>query len=307
MRLSFLLPLLLTGLTLLAACTKEPRPVRLDFIGSSRFTAGNRRASPGDTLSVRLYASGSDDSVTLPLRHFTAQVTYDPGPQPVVYSTTGTAPSLPNGVSLVYLDSTLLAANATRELVYQTTFGTRTTSGVERWEFTVSDGTNSATRRFQVRVNNGDSLALFHQYTLRIPSAPARPPRPFVALLPGLALPASALRSGPTGRALIDLVYRPGATALELYQNNSAPRAQLRLTGLDSTTFARIATIGQITEVVGPALPSSPVTSTGPLQLNQVFAFRTIDNHAGVFTVRRLAQTPYPVLELLVKVLKTPG
>ena len=83
------------------------------------------------------------------------------------------------------------------------------------------------------------------------------------------------------------------------------PRAVLRPTTLDSVAFVRLATPPLIAGAFAQA--ATPVTSTGVLTRNQVVAFRTVDNHVGVFTVRRLALTPYPVLELLVRVLKTPG
>ncbi|WP_375416362.1 hypothetical protein [uncultured Hymenobacter sp.] len=303
MRLS--LSLFLAALTGLTACTKEPRPVRLDFIGSSRFTSSDRTAGPGDTLSSRLYAS-VDTTSELALTHFRVTVRYEPTPVPQVYAT----PALPlrnvPGDSLVYLDSTFTAAAARRQLVYQNSFGTRTTSGRERWEFTVSDGNNMSTRTFRVRVINRDSTADYHQYTLRIPTAPARPARPFVALLPGLALPASAIRASAPGRQLIDLVYRPGATSLVVYENpDRTARAVLRRTALDSVAFVRLATPTLIAGAFTQA--AAPAPSTGVLARNDVIAFRTVDNHVGVFTVRRLALTPYPVLELLVRVLKTPG
>ena len=294
---------------LLASCTQAPRPVRLDFIGSSRFTSSSRTVGFADTLSTRLYASG--DSVNkVPLMHFVVAVTYDPTSNPVVYASPAvTLPSQLADPKLIWLDSTLSVA-AAKQFVYQTGFGARTTSGRERWEFTVEDGTNSATRTFQLQVRRPDSLADFHQYTLRIPTAPAQPPRPFVALRPGLAFPASMLRaSGAPGRQLIDLEYRPGATSLSVYHNPDQPArsAQLRVTDLDSAAFTRLTTPGQIADLVGPRLPASPVLATGQLARNTVVAFRTVDNHAGVFRVSRLAQTPYPVLEIQVRVVKTPG
>lgn len=299
---------LLAAASLLTACNQAPRPVRLDFIGSSRFTSSARTVGPADTLSTRLYASG--DSVNkVPLTHFVVAVTYDPTSNPVVYA----SPAVPlvnqqADPRLIWLDSTLSGA-AAKQFVYQTSFGARTTSGRERWEFTASDGANSATRTFQLQVRRADSLADFHQYTLRIPTAPARPPRPFVALRPGLAFPASMLRaSGAPGRQLIDLEYRPGATSLSVYRNPDQPArsAQLRATALDSAAFTRLTTPSLIAGVFGQQ-PGGPVAATGQLARNTVVAFRTVDNYAGVFRVSRLAQTPYPVLEIQVRVVKTPG
>ena len=308
----FLFASLAASLTLLVcSCTKEPRPLRLDFIGSGRFTSGNRTAGPGDTLSARLY--GAVDTVNKnALSRFRVTVRYEPGPGPRAYPVAGapTAPA-PDSLTLVYLDS-VLTPGAARQLVYQTTFGARTTSGREQWEFTVTDaGKASAARRFRVRVAKGDSLADYHEYLLRIPAAPARPARPFVALLPGLALPATALRADKAARNLIDLVYRPGATTLAVYRrqtpDNPDRGVQLLNTDIDSVRFLTLNTPAAIARVFGPGRTVSPLAGTGPLRRGQVFAFRTVDNHAGVFIVRRLVQQPYPVLELLVRVVKVPG
>lgn len=304
--------LLVAATSGLGACSQAPRPVRLDFIGSSRFTSSNRVANPADTLSTRLYASG--DSVNkVPLTRFTVTVTYAPTSNPVVYASPAvTLQNQPPDPPIIFLDS-MLSVAAAKQFVYQTAFGARTTSGSEAWEFMLTDGTNTAKRTFNVRVLNRDSLTDFHQYTLRIPTAPARPARPFVALLPGLAFPASMLRaSGAPGRALIDLEYRPGATSLSVYQNPdvASRSAQLRVISpavLDSAGFTRLTTPGQIAGVFGPRRPASPVLATGPLARNTVVAFRTADDHAGVFRVSRLTQTPYPVLEIQVRIVKTPG
>ena len=297
--------LLLPALSLLAACAKSPRPVRLDFIGSTRFTSSARVVGAGDTLSTRLYASG-DSANDVPLKHFTVKVTYDPTRNPLVYPPPpAVLQNLLPDDPLLYLDSTL-SPQAAKQLVYQNGFGARTTSGRETWEFTVSDGPNTATRSFRLRVAKTDSLAEFHQYVLRIPTAPAQPPRPFVALLPGLALPASVLRASAAGRQLIDMVWRPGATALAVYPNpDNATRAELRSTTLDSASFVALTTPALISTAYDQSQPFAAGTSTGLLTRRQVVAFRTVDRHRGVFFVRRIVTAPYPVLELQVRVLKT--
>lgn len=298
------IPLLLPALGLLAACSKSPRPVRLDFIASARFTTSARVVGPGDTLSTRLYASGSD-SATAPLTRFTVKVTYDPPRNPRVYPVPpAVLQPVPPDPPLVYLDS-VLSPQAAGQFVYQNGFGTRTTSGHETWEFTVTDGPNMSTRSFRLRIANTDSLADFHQYVLRVPTAPVQPPRPFVALLPGLALPASVLRAGPAGRQLIDMVWRPGATSLSVYKNpDNAARAELRSTALDSASFLALTTPGLISTAYDQSQPLTSGT-TGLLTRRQVVAFRTVDRHRGVFYVRRIVNAPYPVLELQVRVLKT--
>lgn len=300
----FLLLFLSTASVLLGACTKEPRPVRLDFIASSRFTSSNRTANPGDTLTARLFASDPD---SLPLTRFQVSVTYEPTRNPLVYATqpTGTQ-NVPNDPTLVY-DDVLLTNRRIKQLVYQTTFGTRTTSGNERWDFTITDkDNNKATRSFRLRIANRDSLADFHQYTLRVPAGSARPARPLLALLPGLAFPTSILGAAPANGQLIDVMFRASTTSLEVYQENPVTtRAELHTTTLDSTRFRNITTAAQL----GAAFDVSQagvVTTTGQLRRNQVVAFRTVDKHKGVLIVRRIFQTPYPMLELLVRVKKTP-
>ncbi|RZL15769.1 MAG: hypothetical protein EOO62_03120, partial [Hymenobacter sp.] len=84
-------PLLLAGLIsvlclgLVAACTQEIPPVRLFFIGSTRFTSGNKASlGPGDTLATRIYAL-SDQAGGSGLKQLRATVTYTPNRQPFAY------------------------------------------------------------------------------------------------------------------------------------------------------------------------------------------------------------------------------
>jgi hypothetical protein len=294
--------LLFPAFILLAACSKEPRPVRLDFIGSSRFTSTNRRASPGDTLSVRLYASGSD-SINAPLSRFQVTVTYEPTRNPVIYPAIGYVRNLENDLPIVYLDKKLSAQEA-RQFLYQSTFGTRTTSGNERWEFTLTDAqANKITRSFRLRIANPDSLALYHQYLLRVPAAPASPARPLVALLSGLAFPTTILEADAANGKLIDIVYRPGNTSLEVYQGNPVGSRAVLHTILDTARFTSLNNPEQLSAAF-EASQAAAVTTTGPLLPNSVYAFSTVEGNKGVFRVRRILQTPYPMLELLVRVRK---
>lgn len=303
MRVLFLL--LLAALTGLASCTNEPRPLRLDFIGSSRFTSSNISRRPGDTLSARLYSS-VDTTSDATLSRFRVTVTYSPLRNPRLYTgVVNLAKDTVGDPPLVYLD-TDLSTRPLRQYVYQTTFGARTTAGREKWEFMMTDSKgHSITRRFQVRVINPDSLSDMHQYILRVPAAPALPPRPYVALLPGLAFPASTLtaEAGFANRELIDMVFRPGNTSVEVYQEAlRTARAELHTTRLDTTQFLSLNTPAQLAAQFDESQGGNALSI--PLVRNQVVAFRTVDKHRGVFRVRRIYQSPYPILELQVRVKK---
>lgn len=74
--------LLLGGL---GACTKVSGPLQLYFVGSTRFTSGNKTGQgPGDTLATRVYVVTSSAS-TASIKALHVQVTYTPNYQPFAY------------------------------------------------------------------------------------------------------------------------------------------------------------------------------------------------------------------------------
>ncbi len=208
---------------LLAGCAKVSGPLKLYFIGASRFTSGNRAGiGPGDTLATSLYAvtdnpPGSNNHLT----HFTATVRYTPRRAPFAYPipinlfVNNIGPD-----SLVtYVDTVLTGPN----FLFTPVFGARTTSGTERWTFTANDNnSNSAARSFVLAVRRSDSLAVYHDYLLklRVP-ATTRSDRRFIDLKSGLALPAYSVlgAGGPSAsqtqlQQLTDMVVLPNGLGL---------------------------------------------------------------------------------------------
>ncbi|MDO7874867.1 hypothetical protein Q5H93_09005 [Hymenobacter sp. ASUV-10] len=197
--------LLFLLLPLLAACAKEPGPVRFDFVGATGLTSSDRSVSAGDTLITRAYVTG--DNL---LKHLRITVTYEPQPNPVVYPDVLTSydPSTnPSSPEILYLDSTL--ATNQYDFGFRNRFGVRTTSGVENWRYTVTDASgNSTTRGYRIVVRKADSAAVLHNYTMfaRLSERGAQA-RPFLQLQAGLLLPRFALRPQPGIQGNPDLIY----------------------------------------------------------------------------------------------------
>lgn len=176
----------------LGACTKVSGPLQLYFVGSSRFTSGNKLGQqPGDTLATRVFAATSSAS-TASLKELRVRVTYTPTYQPFAYPQPLTAfifSNLPSGQQVTYLDTMLTAG--TKSFLLTSVFGVRTTSGAERWEYEASDTDgNTSIRSFVTTVRRGDSTLTYHNYPLRL-NVPARgvSVRRFIQLKPGLAWP----------------------------------------------------------------------------------------------------------------------
>lgn len=275
---------LLAGL--LGGCgAKTNGPLTLYFVGSSRFTTGNRTGvSPADTLATNLYALANTGNS---LRHFTATVTYTPQREPFAYPTPITLfiNNVPADPEFTYLDSTLTGT----DFLYTPVFGARTTAGTERWTFTATDkDNNTSSRSFVLAVRRADSLAVYHDYTLRL-RVPATGigARRFIDFKSGLALPAYSVVGSvpnPTLQKLTDAIVLPDG--LRLVSPDSAARyvplnearwpsanrsiTRFRLTALAATDFTSaqdtITIQNQFTGVGRAYLPA--------LALNQVYAFR---------------------------------
>ncbi len=286
-------------LTLLATgCgDKMNAPLRLFFIGSGRFTTGGRTLTQPDTLATRLYAT-VDDTNPAGLQNFTAKVTYTPLRAPFAY------PAPPNqfnyaslartSETIIYLDTTFAAG--TRELLYTQVFGSRTTSGSERWEFIITDGKNTSSRTLTLAVRRPDSLLQYHDYTLNLDAgSQGAAARRFVQLRSGLALPAYAVvprAPSPAHREqqdLTDLIVPVGGTSLVAPSDANAglgPRwngsrrdTRFVLTTLTDTDLGSIRDTTAIKQLfVGPG-----TTRTAPLVARQVYAFRTTDQPRPTF------------------------
>lgn len=329
MRLSvlFLGAALLGGL---GACTKVSGPLQLYFVGSSRFTSGNKLGQqPGDTLATRVFMTTSSAS-SASLKQLLVRVTYSPTYQPFAYPQPLTAfifSNLPSGQQVTYLD-TLLSAG-TKSFLLTSVFGVRTTSGAERWEYeaTDTDG-NTSTRSFVTTVRRADSTLVYHDYPLRL-NVPARgvSVRRFIQLKPGLAWPAyTVLGTGPNPtpalQGLIDVVQSVdgltlsspdvlSAISTKVWKTGSRRATRFRLTALVNTDF----TSQQDTL----AIRRQYVTASGSVQSSitnltagQVYAFRTQPLPAGsrsTFGLLRVVSVPggsAAGLQLEVRVAKQP-
>lgn len=301
-------PLLLASLfsvlclCLVAACTKEIPPVRLFFIGSTRFTSGNKTSlGAGDTLATRIYGLTDDSSPGLKRVH--ATVTYTPNRQPFAYPDPITAfvfRDVPTGEQITYLDS-VFAPPYPKNFLLTSVFGVRTTAGAETWQYEITDAANvTSARSFVATVRRADSASvLYNSYTLRL-QVPATgvSARRFIQLKSGLALPTytvlgTTANVPSTGanplldqQALTDLVQ--SVDGLRLYSpdvvgsvaslpENRWPKDNRRKTLFHLTSINTLADFsGQADTFSIRRLYTAPVTSfITSLTLNQVYAFRT--------------------------------
>jgi hypothetical protein len=301
--------LILLGVSLLAGCgAKTNGPLALYFVGSSRFTTGNRTSvGAGDSLATNLYAlADTATDKANQLTHFTATVRYTPQREPFAYPTP--ISSFRNNVgadSLVtFMDSTLTGRTSRGDFLYTPVFGVRTTSGTERWTFTASDknGNNSA-RSFVLSVRRSDSLAVVNSYSLRlrVPAAGVAARR-FIDLKSGIALPAYSVLGNTvvskqprivpalkTLQELTDLIVLPDGlrlmspdTASAMLNDTRWPvanrsRTRFRLTTLSATDFTNVLdTVAIQNQFTGAGRAYLPT-----LVLNQVYAFQANRFTAG--------------------------
>lgn len=289
------------GIVLVAGCAKVSGPLSLYFVGSSRFTTGNRTGiGPADTLATNLYAVANDKNGSV--THFTATVTYAPQRAPFAYPTPITLfiNNVPPDPEVTYLDSTMTSP----DFLYTPLFGARTTSGTERWTFTATDNNNNmSARAFVLSVRRTDSLAIYHDYTLklRVPATGVAARR-FIDLKSGLALPAYSVLGGaatPTASAatlqqLTDVVVLPDGLrlaapdtvgALAPFNTTRWPAGNRRSTRFRLTTLLP----ADFTSAQDVVTIQNQFTGAGrayvpALALNQVYAFRTV-NVGGIVPV----------------------
>ena len=225
----FRLLLLLSLPVLLAACAKTDAPVRLDFIGNTTLTSGNKVVNPNDTLTTRAYAVGNDN----PLHRLLITVTYSPGIRPFIYPTPLTSydptKDAPGDTTITYLDSLIVPIShnasytspyAGGEYLFQNKFKARSTSGAETWQYTVFDNTGaSSSRALRLTARKTDSAFVYHSYRLLVRPQPGSPvtadsahaqARVFMGLNYGLLLPKYALlnqvKTVQLNQQLIDLI-----------------------------------------------------------------------------------------------------
>ena len=308
--------LLLSMPLVLGACSKTAGPVRLDFIGTTGLTSGNRTVSPTDTLTTRAYAVGNDND----LRRLRITVKYEPTRNPIVYPTplssydpTKTA----NDDALVYLDSLIVPIRTRRsdaprggEMLFVNRFTARSTSGTELWQYIVTDALGqTASRAYRLTARKTDSAAVVHSYTTRlrpvVRTTPAAPDsvraqaRVFLNLRSGLLLPKYAVlnneNSLQTNQQLIDLIavannntvslVAPASTALGLNTTKwpvaNQRRTQLRQTGLTATDFNNASTSAVFAAAFAGGTTFNDPFNTGTLGKGQVVAFTVTEVGEG--------------------------
>jgi hypothetical protein len=303
---------------LLAGCTKENGPQRLDFVNTTRYTSSNRVGlNPADTLASRVFAENTDKSGPN-LGRLVVTVRYQPRRNPFLYPTPISSISRDSidksAENFVYLDSALVQIDpATGKTMYPTTFlltntfGIRTTTGSERWQYDLYNSSSlmsgpTATRAVTLGMRRTDSTAVVNDYLLRLvipavgvdPTVRAKSTRRFLHLRAGLALPAyTVLKSGAPGDAqavaqrLTDLVILPDGLTLispELFTTNTTmwPVGNQRATRIYATRIAVGAFTGAADDAAIRSIynaVASTATTTGQTAsitgVDQIFAFRT--------------------------------
>jgi hypothetical protein len=296
---------------LLAGCTKENGPQRLDFVNTARYTSSNRVSlNPADTLASRVFAENTDKNGP-GLGRLVVTVQYQPRRNPFLYPTPISSINRDSidksAENFVYLDSTLANTNGSSltSFLLTNTFGIRTTTGSERWQYDLynRDGNKTATRAVRLSTRRNDSTAVVNDYLLRLvipavgvdPTVRAKSTRRFLHLRAGLALPAyTVLRAGapdPTtqgvAQQLTDLIILPDG--LTLFSPDSLMRGAIRWptgnrratriynTGIAVNAFTGSADDAAIRSIYTAA--ASSATTTGKVAritaVDQVFAFRT--------------------------------
>jgi hypothetical protein len=326
--------LVLLSVCLLAGCgVKTNGPLNLYFIGSTRFTTGNRaNVGPGDTLATRLY--GLADTTTVAsnrLTRFRVTVDYLPQRAPFAYP-----PNInlfisnpPSELEVVYLDTMLSKRPNNRgEFLFTSVFGARTTTGTERWTYTLYDSVrNTQARSFVLAMRRADSVVVYHDYLLKLP-VPANTvsARRFLDLKSGLALPAYSVVGGVINndlQKLTDVIVLPDG--LRLVSPDSPDSANMVLnkdrwpTGNRSQTRFQLTTLTPTNFNGSQDVVSIQSQFTGPgraylrtLAEKQVYAFRVYKSDKvtpvyGLMLVNKLPNGTSSVgLQLQIRLAKQP-
>lgn len=295
-------------LLLLSGCSKDNGPLRLDFVGATRYISSNRTGvGPADTLSSRIYAEAQDNQLLTRMR---VTVKYLPRRSPFLYPSPISAlvrDSIDKNPDpdFIYLDTLLDVAatpavpSTSKSFAFSSTFGVRTTSGVERWQYDLlnSDGSVATSRAFQVSVRRADSLTAYHDYTLKLPvPASGNAARRFLQLRAGLALPAYSLlgmdmamnsaSQQATQQQTTDLILMRSGTQLVSPDNTTLltlsdkrwPTTRRRKTRIYITTLSTANYDAAITDAAITTAYNNAVagdgTATPILAAGQVYAYR---------------------------------
>ncbi|UOQ98662.1 hypothetical protein MUN81_04015 [Hymenobacter sp. 5317J-9] len=334
--------LLLCLPVLLGACSKTNPGVQLDLIGASGLTSGNRTASPSDTLLTRVYAVGNNDS----LRRLRIVVNYEPGLTPIAYPTPLSSfdpKNAPEAQEIVYLDSLIKPAYKSSppypggEYLFNNTFAARTTSGTERWQYTVTDKQDeSASRAYRITVRQTDSAQVYHRFTALLRPVPGNRLRAdslravrrvYLNLRTGLLLPKFAVLSRvpqASSQALVDLIAlsadgnsvslsSPNDTRVLNLSNARWPTRRttvLKSTTLSDTDFNNAASAGTFVAAFAGGTDFPNGANTGSLSKNEVIAFQVKgggnDVYTGLLLVTNIVLGTSPTVTCTVKVQKVP-
>ena len=223
------------------------------------------------------------------------------------------ASDAPPDTILTMLDQELVSPVQFR---FTPTFGVRSTSGTERWTYTVTDAAkHTSTRTYRLTVRKADSAAVYQGYTLLPTLRPDSLARTYFALRSGLLLPGFAVKNQPVNQALIDLVAvndkgvisleAPAVAALPSSWAVSHRRATtLRRTTLDATKFTAVVTAAGLATEYNNAPPAPDSLRSGQLTDAVVLAFRTEEGYYGLLSVGKPTLTPFPAFSCAVRMQK---
>ncbi len=331
-------------LALAAACTKVVFSPRLDFVGATRFVSSSppvvtTSTVTADTLASKIYAQTANLTDGPNLTRLTITLASSPTRTPVLYPVpinSYRASDTPSDPTLVYLDSML--APGTKDIAFTNLLTRRTTSGVDLWEYSVTDETKApASRAYRLVLRRTDSIsAVVHGYRAYFGAVPAgrsstrltaaqNQALAYVNLRQGLALPHFAVSAtNPTkdaNRALVDLVCTSRGATLRLSSTRSdslvttgwgpsTHTTALRATALTANDFILLTTDALLastfaagTTTGGDALRTAPLVK-GAVIAFQTAATATSGQKYGALLIADLVRTPATIITCQVLVQK---
>ncbi|TPG63043.1 hypothetical protein [Hymenobacter nivis] len=332
-------------LVLAAACTKIVFSPRLDFVGASRFVSSSpavltTATVTADTLASKLYAQTADLANGPDLARLRITLASSPTRTPVLYPfpiSSYQPGSTPDDPALVYLDSVL--APGTKDIAFTNLLTRRTASGVDTWEYSVTDAMGAtASRAYRLTLRRTDSLtAVVHSYRAYFGAVPVgRAGAPltaaqsqalaYVNLRQGLALPHFAVAgtnaTKQENRALVDLVCTSRGPTLRLvstrsdslvttgWSTTSRHTTALRATALTATDFIALTTNALLASTfAGGTATGGDSLRTVPLVKGAVIAFHTAATATagqkyGALLIADLVRTPATIITCQVLVQK---
>ncbi|MGI4885926.1 MAG: hypothetical protein ACRYFR_13280 [Janthinobacterium lividum] len=334
-------------LALAAACTKIAFSPRLDFVGATRFISASRIVTTAtvtaDSLASKIYAQTADLADGPSLTRLTIRLTSSPTRTPVLYPTpisSYRATDTPTDPRLVYLDSVL--ASGTKEIAFTNLLTGRTASGVDLWEYAVTDATGStASRAYRLTLRRTDSItAVVHSYRAYFGAVPVgqsgtpltaaqNQALAYINLRQGLLLPHFAVAytnpesvaSRAANRALVDLVCTSQGPTLRLVSTKSGSlvttgwgtnthSTALRATTLVANDFIALTTNALLSSTFASGtVANGDSLQTAPLVKGAVIAFRiaataTSDQKYGALLIADLVRTPATIVTCQVLVQK---